>query len=83
MTPLNFATFIPFIRCGEWLFGVEPAELSLSLFQSDPLAAIRVFWISLIRGVIAWLVFLPPATGIIYITLKPIIKRVMTSMKFT
>ena len=83
MTPVNFATFIPFIRVGEWLFGVSPAELSLSLFQSDPLQAISLFWISLVRGVVAWLVFLPPATALLYIILKPIIKRVMTSMKFT
>ena len=77
MTPVNLATFIPFIRGGEWLFGVESAELSLSLFQSDPLAAMGVFWKSLVMGMLAWLVFLPFGTAALYLTLRPIVQRLI------
>ena len=83
MTPLNLATFVPFIRGGEWLFGVERAELSLTLFQSDPLAAMAVFWKSLVMGILAWLVFLPFSTLALYLILRPIVSRVMAGMKFT
>ena len=83
MTPINLATFVPFIRCGEAMFGVEQSELKLSMFQDDPLNAIRVFWLSLLRGIVAWLVFLPIATAVCYVVLKPIIQQLMTNMKFT
>jgi uncharacterized protein (DUF2062 family) len=78
MTPLNLATFIPFIRGGEWLFGVERVELSLAFFRSEPLAAIGVFWKSLLIGCLCWLVFLPCATALLYVVLKPIVRRLMT-----
>ena len=83
MTPVNLATFIPFIRVGEWLCRAEAVELSLALFQVDPLSAIRLFWLSLVRGVLAWLVFLPLATAALYVLLKPVIRRLMANMKFT
>jgi uncharacterized protein (DUF2062 family) len=83
MTPVNLATFVPFIRMGEWLCRAEAVELSLALFQVDPLSAIRLFWLSLVRGVLAWLVFLPLATAALYLTLRPVIRRLMANMKFT
>ena len=85
MTPVNLATFIPFIRCGEWLLGVDGVELSgvVGMLRSDPLGAVRVFWVSLVRGVLAWLAFLPVATWLAYVVLRPIIRRVMGNMKFT
>ena len=83
MTPLNLATFIPFIRGGEWLFGVERVELSLAFFRAEPVAAIGVFWKSLLIGCLCWLVFLPCATALLYVILKPIVRRLMAGMKFT
>ena len=85
MTPVNLATFIPFIRAGEWLLGVEGVELSgvVGMLRNDPLDAVRVFWLSLVRGVLAWLAFLPVATWLAYVVLRPIIRRVMGNMKFT
>ena len=85
MTPVNLATFIPFIRAGEWLLGVDGVELSgvVGMLRSDPLEAVRVFWVSLVRGVLAWLAFLPVATWLAYVILRPIIRRVMGNMKFT
>ena len=84
MTPVNLATFIPFIRAGEWLMGVEGVELTgvVGMIRSDPFGAVSVFWLSLVRGVLAWLVFLPAATYLAYVVLRPIIRRVMGNMKF-
>ena len=85
MTPVNLATFIPFIRAGEWLLGVDGVELTgvVGMLRSDPLGAVSVFWLSLARGVLAWLAFLPVATWLAYMVLRPIIRRVMGNMKFT
>ena len=85
MTPVNLATFVPFIRAGEWLLGVDSVELSgvVGQLRSDPLSAVQAFWVSLARGVLAWLAFLPVATWLAYVILRPIIRRVMGNMKFT
>jgi len=81
VTPLQLATLIPFIRAGEFMFGIDPVALSLNQISEDPVAAITTFWMSIVRGVCAWLVFLPPATFLLYFLLKPIIRRVMNSLK--
>lgn len=81
VTPLQLLTLIPFIRAGELIFGIEPVALSLNQISENPLQAIQTFWVSIVRGVCAWLVFLPPATFLLYLLLKPIIRRVMASLK--
>jgi len=83
MTPLNLATFLSFVRAGEYLFGVSPVPLSLQPFKESPLQALATFWSSLCLGIVVWLMFFPPATALTYLALKPIIRRVMTAMKFS
>jgi hypothetical protein len=80
MTPINLATFITFIRFGEWLFGAEPVALSLEPFKEAPLKALADFWISLCYGMVAWAIFTPPATAALYIIFKPILRIAMGSM---
>jgi hypothetical protein len=80
MTPINLGTFMTFIRCGESLFGVEPVALSLEPFKTAPLQALATFWISLCYGVVAWLLFTPPATFLAYQALKPLLRRAMSGM---
>jgi uncharacterized protein (DUF2062 family) len=83
MTPLNLASFIWFIRCGEWIFSASPVELSLNSLQNNPiLDSIRTFWVSLCYGIIAWLIFLPVATPILYLILKPAVRIAMKRIKF-
>ena len=67
MTPVNLATFITFIRYGEALFGAAPVELSTEAFKSDPIAALGKFWVSLCYGIVAWAIFVPPATFALYV----------------
>lgn len=69
-----------FIRYGESLFGATPVELSLEPFKSDPLSAFATFWISLCYGIVAWTIFTPPATFILYQLLKPVIRKAMSAM---
>lgn len=80
VTPLNLATFLSFVRWGEWMFGAEPVMLNLDAFKSDPLHALATFWISLCYGVVAWAIFTPPATFAAYMALKPLLRRLMASM---
>ncbi len=83
VTPLNLATFIWFIRVGEWFFGSSPAELSLDSIQRSPfLDTIRTFWVSLCYGIVAWLVFVPLCTPILYLALKPVVRNAMKRLKF-
>jgi hypothetical protein len=80
MTPINLATFMTFIRFGEWLFGAEPVALSLEPFKEAPLKALADFWISLCYGMVVWAIFTPPATAALYIIFKPILRIAMGSM---
>jgi uncharacterized protein (DUF2062 family) len=80
MTPINLATFMSFIRWGEYLFGAQPVALSLEPFKESPLRALGDFWISLCYGVVAWSIFTPPATFILYQLFKPILRRAMSGI---
>ena len=77
ITPLRLASFIPFIRAGEWLFGAPPVALSLAPFKEAPLRALSDFWVSLCYGMVAWAIFTPAATFVLYQLFKPIFRRAM------
>ena len=80
MTPINLATFMSFIRAGEWIFGATPVALSLEPFKEAPLRALSDFWISLCYGIVAWAIFTPPATFVLYQLFKPILRRAMSGL---
>jgi len=80
MTPVNLATFLTFIRCGEALFGAQPVALSLEPFKEAPLRALGDFWVSLCYGVVAWAIFTPPATFALYQMFKPVMRMAMAGM---
>jgi uncharacterized protein (DUF2062 family) len=77
--PLQLALLIPFIRAGEWLFGVNSLNLSLELIQRMVKAN---FWdtvISLcsatIRAVIVWMLIAPLIVALIYFVMTPLLKK--------
>jgi uncharacterized protein (DUF2062 family) len=80
MTPINLATFMGFIRVGEWLFGAPPVALSLEPFKVDPLKALGEFWLSLCYGIVAWGIFTPVATFLLAELLKPFLRKAMAGM---
>merc|ERR1711907_782555 len=81
LTPASFASFTIFIRYGEWLLGSEPTELDINHFMDAPLDAISTFWYSLLKGILAWCIFVGPVTTAIFFVLKPLI--VIGMQRFT
>ena len=81
-TPVNLATVIPFIRAGEWLFGVDdPVSFSLDAFSEDLLGALKMYWVSLLRALAAWLVFMIPATIILNYALRPVLRVLLANIQ--
>jgi uncharacterized protein (DUF2062 family) len=86
--PLQLILLIPFIRAGEWLFGVESLELSPELIQGmmreDLWKTIIGLWQTTFHAVIVWMLVAPVVVACVYIVLKPLLKklrleRLMTS----
>jgi uncharacterized protein (DUF2062 family) len=77
--PLQLALLIPFIRAGEWLFGVKSLNLSLELIQRMMKAN---FWDTVIslcsatmRAVMVWLLIAPLVVALIYFVMTPLLKK--------
>ena len=77
--PLQLALLIPFIRAGEWLFGVEPLNLSLELIQRMMKAnlweTVIGLWSATMRAVIVWLSIAPVVVALVYLVMTPILKK--------
>ena len=77
--PLQLALLIPFIRGGEWLFGVPASALSvetiLALIQADVLGAIAVLWWATMRAIVAWLLVGGAAGALLYAGLVAPLRR--------
>jgi len=58
--PLQLLLLIPFLRLGEWLFGVKPQSFDVSLmiqsFKSTPLKALSDYGLFCIRACVAWMI---------------------------
>lgn len=81
MTPFNLASFIYFIHYGNYIFGVvQKDDISLELIQSDPLNAVQLFGMSLLRGIAVWIIVAPLVTALVYFILKPVITTLLVSM---
>ena len=56
--PAQIVLFIPFIRAGEWLLGVEPAAINpsdiASMFNDDFYASLEIYGQSLAAGFALW-----------------------------
>ena len=77
--PLQLALLIPFIRAGEWLFGVEPLNLSLELIQRMMKAnlweTVIGLWSATMRAVMVWLLIAPVIVALVYLVMTPILKK--------
>ena len=80
MYPLQLMLFIPLIRLGEFILGTEPYPLSMekifSMLKEDMLGAIKELWIANLHGIFAWFLTGPLAIYVIYLILKPLIRRI-------
>jgi len=78
MTPVDLACFVPWIKLGNWILGIEE-DISgiLALFSEQGiLTGLRVAGSSVLRGIFAWLIFLPFLTVALYYILLAVVKRV-------
>jgi len=77
--PLQLALLIPFIRAGEWLFGVEPLNLSLALIQrmmkADLWETVISLWSATMRAVMVWLLIAPVVVALVYLVMTPLLKK--------
>jgi uncharacterized protein (DUF2062 family) len=77
--PLQLALLIPFIRAGEWLFGVESLNLSLysirRMMKEDLWATVINLWSATMRAVIVWLLIAPMVVALVYFVMTPLLKK--------
>ena len=86
MTPLNIGTFLMFIQFShQYIFqNKEALPLSPQQFMESPLRALSVFWVALLKGIVAWaLIFVPLVTPPLYFLLVPVMRAVMKKFKGT
>jgi hypothetical protein len=61
--------FVPFIRLGEWVFGLEPAAINPSditmMFSNDFQASVQHYGQSLLAGWFSWLIAAVPLALVI------------------
>ncbi len=78
--PLQLALLLPFLRLGERLFGGGSVPFSLtqilSLIQSDLWRAIVILWGVTLHAILAWLCIGPFAALLIYLALRPLLRKV-------
>ena len=67
--PAQILAFIPFIRLGEWIFGLDAAVINPSdiatMFSDDFQASIELYGRSLLAGWFAWLIAAIPLAFIL------------------
>lgn len=64
--PAQILMFVPFIRTGEWLFGLDEAAINpsaiLSMFSDDLQSSLQLYGQSLLAGWLVWLMAAVPLT---------------------
>ena len=77
--PFQLALLIPFYRIGGWIFRTPPSDLSLvhvlALIRTNAFHAIATLWTVTIHAVAAWLLLGSIATGLLYLLLVPVLRR--------
>jgi uncharacterized protein (DUF2062 family) len=77
--PLQLALLIPFIRAGEWLFGVESIDLSLELIQrmmkADLWRTVLGLWSATMRALTVWLLIAPMIVALVYLVMTPLLRK--------
>ena len=81
--PAQIVLFIPFIRAGEWLLGVEPAAINpsdiASMFSDDFYASLEIYGQSLAAGFALWAASaIPLSFGLSY-TLRTVLQKKLVS----
>lgn len=82
--PLQIFLFIPFLRFGEWLFGVAPLSISLDALQSafnrNFLATLQDLGSANLLAVAGWVVMAVPTGMLLYWSLVPAYRYVLVDL---
>ena len=79
ISPLQLSLILVFVRLGERLVHAPPVSFSIPelfrKFHESPAAFMREFGLTGWHGILAWLVFAPGCTALIYFLLLPVLKK--------
>lgn len=77
--PAQIVLFIPFIRAGEWLSGLEPAAINpsdiASMFRDDFYASLEVYGQSLVAGLGVWAITAIPLSFALSYPVRKILQK--------
>jgi uncharacterized protein (DUF2062 family) len=80
MYPAQIALLIPFFRLGEWVFRAPRLAISVpqiyAMIHASVWNAIGLLWTTTWHAIVVWCVVAPIVTGIVYIILTPVLRRV-------
>jgi uncharacterized protein (DUF2062 family) len=77
--PLQLLLLVPFMQAGAWGFNAAPQPLSTgeikAMFAEGWWDSVKMLWQWLLCAMAAWAIIWVPVTGIFYILIKPVLKR--------
>lgn len=81
--PAQIVLFIPFIRAGEWLWGLEPAAINpsdiASMFSDDFYASLEIYGQSLAAGFALWAITAIPLSFALSYPLRSVLQKKLVS----
>jgi hypothetical protein len=79
VAPLQLPGIYLFVRIGERLTRSPPVQFSISglvqQFRASPLQFMRLFGMTGVRAVLAWLLIAPAIAAVVYVALRPPLRR--------
>jgi uncharacterized protein (DUF2062 family) len=83
--PLQLLGVYFFIRVGEWLTGAPHVRFSLqeflAAFEASPRQFLQQFAVLGLRGVLAWLLIAPVLVALLYLSLLPLLRRLVAQLE--
>lgn len=82
--PVQIALIIPFLRMGEWMFNIEPANLDIKImiyeFRHEFMNSIERYGMTALRGVAAWAIVAPVSFLLIFFLAKIIFTKLLKKL---
>lgn len=83
--PVQIALIIPFLRMGEWMFGVSPASLDIKVmiyeFRHGFILSMQKYGMTALRGVAAWAIVAPVSFLFIYFISKFLFTKILKNVQ--
>jgi uncharacterized protein (DUF2062 family) len=82
--PFQLALVIPFYRIGGWIFRTPASDFSIvyvmAMIRTNLLHAVATLWTVTIHALAAWLLLGSIATGLLYLMLVPVLRRMRNQL---